>query len=314
MPLNDYLRQVSLSYNLRRSLVDLGEGGSRQDLVNQEVARYQDVAQRLERFGQPAAEGWAGDAALAHVYLARAEAEAAYESGNQGAVNAALHQQADWANRLVQYRQFDNALGIASPQSLVEAEQLERRASLDALPRNPTAAEFRTAFEGYRNQLAGMAEQVGRWSRDDAGIGRQDKLHEVRYEVAQADAILGLINGNNEARRTALESAQTELTSLFQTQKTFYSQGTAGLFDLARTWANRQSVYDQARDLKEFASPKTMASHAGDLEQLQTLADQTRDRRGRIAADVEYIAGLKAERELVALRNSMSDPFHAEAK
>ena len=303
LPLGDYLRQVSLSYQLRRSLVDFGEGGSRRDLANQEVARYQNVVQQLEQFGQPAAKGWAGDVALAHVYLSRAEAESAHAAGDQGQVNAALQTQVDWSKQLVGYREFDSNLGMAPPQSVIAAEQLERRASLDALPRDPTRAEYRTAFASYRNQLKGMAEQVDVWSERGAGIGRQDRVHQVRYELAQADAVLGLINGDKSGRRTALQSAQNELTELFQTQREFYSKGTASLFDLARTWSDRQSVLDQGRDLKDFASTKSQAAHAKDLELLETLADRTRDRRGRISADVEFVAALKAERELTALRS-----------
>ncbi len=311
LPLGDYLRQVSLSYNLRRSLLDFGEGGSRRNLANQEVARYQNIVRQLEQFGQPAAEGWAGDVALAHVYLARAEAESAYEAGDQGQVNSALQKQVDWSQQLVKFREFDKNLGIAPPQSVIAAEQLERRASLDALPRNPTTAEYRTAFTSYRNQLEDMAEKVNLWSERGAGIGRQDRVHQVRYELAQADAVLGLINGDKPARRAALQSAQNELTELFQSQREFYNRGTASLFDLARTWADRQAVFDQARNLKDFASTKSTASHAKDLEFLETLADRIRDQRGRISADVEYVAALKAERELTALRNQMTDPFRS---
>jgi hypothetical protein len=252
--------------------------------------------------------------ALAQVYLARVEAESAYLAGEQGALSAALTRQVEWSNLHLEASRFDEFLGVATPLAVVEAAQLERRAGLDALSRFPTRGEFRDAFQAYRDQLQGAAEQVERWSEQGAGIGRIDKLHQVRFDLAQADAVLGSINENDSARRTALKSAEQELDALYQSQQQFYSRGTADLFDLARTWSDRQSIYDQAADLKDFKSKESIAAHARDFAQLQTLAERNRNRGGRITADVEYVAGLKAEQDLAALRNSIIDPFRGEGQ
>jgi hypothetical protein len=309
MPLGDHLRQLTLSYSLRQNVSGFGVGETRQALNARELERYREIVGQLEQFNQPASRGWAGDLALAHTYLARAEAESAYLAGEKGEMLGALNRQVEWSQRQLQSREFDAVLGIATPQAVVEAAQLERRAGLDAMPRNPTPEEYRPAFQAYRDQLQGVADMVKRWSEQGEGIGRVDRLHQVRFELAQTDAVLGTLNKNEMARRTALKTAEKELTALYQAQQEFRARGTASLFDLARTWSDRQSIYDQAADLKGFRSQESIKSHAKDFEQLQQFANQTGDHRGRLAADVEFISALKSEQELVALRNSMTDPF-----
>ncbi len=311
MPLGDYLRQLSLSYTLKKSVADLGGGQTRRALSSQEVSRYQGIVQQLQQFRQPASEGWAGDLALAQTALSRVEAESAQLAGDQSAMTAALDRQLDWSQKHLQARTFDAYLGMAPPQSVIEAAQLERRSGLDAMPRNPTAEDYRGAFQAYRDQLKNMADQVERWSDRGSGLGRIDRVHQARFELAQTDAVLGILNRDESARRTALKTAETELTAMFQSQQEFHSKGTAGLFDMARTWSNRQSVYDQAADLKGFVSKETAQSHARDFAQLENIADQTVDRRGRIAADVQFISALKAQQELAALQNTLTDPTRA---
>ncbi len=141
-----------------------------------------------------------------------------------------------------------------------------------------------------------------------------DKLHLLRFEVAQADAILETLNGNEAARQTALKTAERELTNLFESQQQFYRHGTASLFELARTWSDRQSIIDQAKDLKDFHTEESLAAHAQDFQTITDLANQTQDTRGRIAADLEFINALKAEGEFVTLRNSINDPFRSQGR
>lgn len=314
MPLGDHLRQLFLSYSLRQNLARMGEGESLKSLNSDERERYRDIVRQLENFNQPAAEGWAADLALANMYLARIDAESASLSGDQGRMYDALSRQAESARQHVELRRFDEFLGIAPPQAVIGAMQLERQADLEALKRNPDLDEYRTAFHAYRGQLAEMVTQVERWSNQGAGIGREDKLHLARFEVAQADAIVAAINGNDSARQSSLETADEELTNLFRSQSEFQKHGTADLFDMARTWSDRQTIYDQAADLKDFPAQPSLTTHARDFQRLEQLANQTQNRQGRIAADVEFISALKAEQDLVTLRNSLTNSFPASGR
>jgi hypothetical protein len=180
MPLDDHLRQLYMSYSLRQNLSRVGEGESLESLNLEERDRYREIVRQLEAFNQPAAIGWAADLALARTYLARIEAETASLSGEQGRMYQALSRQAESAREHVELRRFDESLGLGSPQAVVASTQLERRADLENLPRNPTMENYRAAFEAYRGQLAEMATEVERWSTQGAGIGREDKLHPVR--------------------------------------------------------------------------------------------------------------------------------------
>ena len=309
LPLGDHLRQLSLSYSLRQSVETFGVGETREELNRQELARYRSIARQLETFRQPASEGWAADSALAQAHLARAEAEHAYLNGEKGALESALNRQVEWAHRHVELRGIDAAVGMAAPRERIEATQFARRSNLDALPRYPTAAEYREAYRAYRDDLSDLAQNVERWSEQGAPIGRADKLHQARYALAQADAVLGLLNGNESERRTALRTAEIELNQVLEAQTEFFQNGTADLFDLAQTWQDRQLVYDQAADLNGFTTTESQTAHARDFERLQTYARQTLDRRGRIAADLEFITALSSEQEIADLRKNLSDPF-----
>ncbi len=165
LPLGDHLRQLLLSYSLRQNLARL-QGESLQSLNQEERQRNQGIVRQLENFNQPAAEGWAADLALARVYLARVDAESASLQGESGAMFAALSRQAESARLHVSLRGFDEALGMAPPQALVEAAQLERRANLEALPRDPSLAEYRTAF-------GAIALNSSAWNpKSSAGLAR----------------------------------------------------------------------------------------------------------------------------------------------
>ncbi len=310
LPLNDYLRQVSLADTLQESVSGMGVGDRQQTLTQNEVARYRGIVQQLERFNQPASQGWAADLALAQSYLARAEAKAAFLAKEDGALTSALNRQFESARRHAQLRRFDESLGMAAPQDVIEAFQLERRAELDAQPSSARVSEYETAFRAYRDQLQTVAQQVEAWSNRGAGIGREDRLHHARYQLAQADAILAGLNQNTSAQKAALKTAETELSALFRSQQEFSTTGTASLFDLARTWSDRDAIYRQARDPKAIYSTASLATHALNFELLETRSNQTFDNRGRIAADREFIAALKAETNLRALKKQLSDPFH----
>lgn len=300
LPLADHLRQLRLAGSLRRSVAGVG-GESQERRHAEELNRYRGIVRQLEQFRQPAAEGWAADLALTHIWLARAEAVSASEAGDSAAMQAALQRQAEWARRHAALRRFDESLGLADPRSVADADRLERRASLDALPRLPTRVESQAVLQADRDDLKSLAGKVERWSQQGAGIGRGDRLHELRFERAQTDALLSAIHQEESARRSALESAERELNALFQMQRQFHARGTAKLFDLARTWSDRQSLHDQARDLKGFPTKSAKESHDRDFEQLQSLAQQTRDRRGRLAADIEFIAVLKMQQDLARI-------------
>lgn len=312
MPMGDYLRQLSLSYRLRKSVSKFGVGEPLQAVNLQEVARYREIVGQLEKFRQPAAEGWAADLALAQSQLARMEAEQASFQGDRGAMFAALNREVEWATQHVALRQFDEALGVASPRQVILAKQFERRTRLDSLSQYPTVEEYRNAYEAYRDDLGQYAQQVERWSQQGAGIGRADQLHRVRYELAQANAVLGILDENPRAQTEALKTAEKELTTLFEKQFAYYRKGTTSLFDLARTLADRQSLQDRAAEGTDFLNAETRESHARDFDALLSLSNRVRDRRGRMAADLEFVSALQQERHLVAFRKKMADPFRGD--
>ena len=225
-----------------------------------------------------------------------------------------LQKQVDWSNQLVQYREFDNAW--ASPRR----SRSSRRSSWNAgrawtpcreIPPRPNTARRLSPtgmnWPAWRSRSAAgpakMRELAGRTKcmKSDTNWPKRMRFGPCQWEQPGA------------ADRSPLGPKRTDrvVPNPNRVLQPRHGELVRPGPDLGRSPIRiRPGPGSQEFRLAQDA----VASHAKDLDQLQTLADQTRDRRGRIAADVEFIAGLKAERELVALRNSLSDPFRSEAR
>lgn len=280
LPLRDHLEQLALATEIEVLSADAHEVSPAAALQRQ-VDRLRDVRDRLRAFHQPAAEGWAADTALAEWALADAEQKLARAGGEPVAAQTAEARRREWAAVHYRLRQRDGNIGAASLPSVVHAASLVVGASRSGSERDLLAEE-------YREQLRRTAALTAEWAERGAGIGRADRVLEARVAVD-----LEQLSPAGEAAPLAdpqpLHDADGKLQELFAAQAEFHRHGTAELYDLARTWLTWRNLHQAAAQTPDLFSKQQTSGRAAALARLQELADQTPDRRGRIAADVTFV-------------------------
>lgn len=289
MPLEDHLEQLSVATNLNVRLAKAtNQPDVERDWQAQQVRQLEGVAVRLERFRQPASIGWQADVFLARFSLADAQARLAKSDGNPELAAAAQTRAAEFARQHWAKRLDDSGIGHAS------AMQVWRATSL------LNGAEGRPAGTG-RDVLKRAVDATERWNFLGAGIGRKDLREAFEYELARVD--LQESKPGSEAFAAKAQRAETLLTHLHETTTQFQSKGTASLFDVATTWAERSELHSYLQSAGEGLVPKTWKQRReSDLRSLQQLAKNTTDRRGRHAADTTYVEVLALGERTVDVR------------
>jgi hypothetical protein len=296
MPLGDYLEQTTLVTRVEVMSAAANAAGAAPALQRQ-VDRLRDVRDALTRFNQPASRGWSADLALAEWSLANAELELAIETGNIVARQAAADRRREWASVHYQRREQDADIGIAPLSALSQAEQLLVDSSGSAEERNVRAA-------GYRLRVDDAVAATTHWRDRDAGIGRADRVLQARVSARLARLIQVDHDGTASIDPGSLNAADADLRELFSTQLEFHQHGTAGVYDLARTWATWRELHQAAADTPDLIAREQSVEREHALRQLQAVAENTGDRRGRHAADVSFVGLLVRLNDIDAVRTT----------
>lgn len=295
MPLPDYLEQSALVTLIETESAD-AQGAIRSAAWQRQANRLREARDRLQRFGQPASEGWGADLALAEWALADAEFSLATTTEDPVALQAASERRAMWAAEHLRRRQADAHIGAASRPAVTNAMSLV----VDSRDRDGAG---RSGFElEYQSELRRVEQLTAVWAEQGAGIGRTDRLIEARLAVNIDSAVATDANGDVVIDRAAFDAANSQLEALFETQREFHRHGTAELFDLCRTWITWRNLHDAARREPDAVSPSQHAGRESALQNLGELAAATKDRRGRIAADVACVQLLTQLNAVDALR------------
>jgi hypothetical protein len=281
MPLRDYMEQSALATQIEVQLLN-ANGARPTSALQQQVDRLRDVRNRLQRFNQPAAEGWAADAALAEWAFANAELDLALTNGDVVAEKEAATRRQAWATEHLRRRRSDANIGAASLPAVSQAESLAVDSSL-------SDGEWTLRTAEYRLQLERVEARTAEWAERGAGIGRADRLLQAQAAIDLENLVSVTDDGEAVVNSELLQTADTKLRELFDTQAEFHRHGTAELYDLAQTWLAWRNLHQTAAPTPGLLSEKQLGERARALESLQTLADRTQDRRGRMTADVTFV-------------------------
>lgn len=276
MPLPDHLEQLSVATQLNLRLAGAtNQRDVQRDWQAQLVRQLEGVTGQLERFRQPASAGWESDVLLARFSLAEARAQLA-KFDDKPELAAAVQSQAvelarqHWAKRL-----DDSSVGHTSAMQIWRATSLLNN------------AEGRSAATS-RNVLQQAIEATDRWSFLGAGIGRNDLREAFQYEVARVD--LQESKPGTQVFTANAQQAESLLVRLHETTTQYQSKGTASLYDVATTFRERTELHSFLQSAGGDVVPKSWQQRrAADFRNLQRLATDSTDRRGRNAADTTYV-------------------------
>lgn len=272
MPLESRLTYLALARDSRLAVEDLSVeqqagiwAGYRDELVR--------VVSQIERLNQPGAAGWGGELAWSHYALARAEHQLAIVSGNQEATDATQGGVLVAAENLLQQREWDYSLGLASLADLAYS----RDRFLDAS--NSGVDTRLNSLDETRMLLTG-------WNQRGAAIGRTDKILAANLTGDVLILQSSLESGQTDAVKQSISALHQAGHEHFAQTYAYYQRGTAPLHQLSSSVMLRQRLIPMEREFPELSSETDQQTFQQDWQALKTIASQTNDLRGRVQADV----------------------------
>lgn len=284
LPVVDFLEHHAAAEEVRlQSLSDPEDPiAIRQTMQPRRDALYKAI-QQLERFRQPAAEGWAADLLLLRHTLAQADLQQAFWTGDRSKISglSEVREKIAWEHYC--QRVFDaQFLGHGSLLGLIDSAAL-----LNLSPELEISARTRAV------------ETLNRWHQQGAGIGRSDLVRLANLQLTEAQLSIRDVRLPQAALAHYIE-ADHQAGQLFADQLRYWPQGTTTLAELSRSWRLRRQIQDQALWVDLDLPESSRNSLANDLTSLERLSQSIQDRRGRISSDVLYVQVL---REGVTPRN-----------
>lgn len=294
MPLEDYSDLTQAALEIRLSVAGLqNDRGARVAALVNHADLMRSAARQLREFNQPASTGWEADTAYAELLSANADLRVAAARGDRDSYKAAVSRSQTLAEAHYDLREADFDQGLASLPSLARAASyLTTDVGVAADNRAGQPAEP-TKFSEYIAKLEDVVEQTKTFSELEAGVGREDRLHQAQFELAKASGQLAL---QKKDKRTAAESFDQAIDASkawFDSQLKFFETGTSSLRDVTQAWWSRAELSDLTQRAGLRADAATLAETQSELVGLQKLVASTEDRQGRIAADVAYVKSLE---------------------
>ena len=271
MPLHDHIDQLQLVADSEFRLLGRDGAGSA-EVAARHLERIRRVERALRDFDEPNAEGWRADLFLARALVAQAEFDLARVQGNESAAEFAAQRARLLAERHLIERRYDSSIGLASLPMLLHAEML----TPDGAARG-------------RQLLVQAVRTTRRWNQIGAGIGRADKVAEAEFELARFDFFVAFDSEeqNVEASfQAAAQASQRMLTSRME----YYKNGTASLYEIARSWQNMREIVEYAASTKSGVSQAAIDRSRANLNRVVEMSRAKSDSRGRIAADLAYVS------------------------
>lgn len=283
VPFTDYVDQLALAEYVDLRAADL-TGEPRSEVYGRKVQLLQDAAQRVA-YREPGVPGWRSDALLAELALTEARLKLAEANGDVGAVAALKADRVALAAEQYRVRAIDYRTAFASLPMMARSVKLWTDASLSLNPGPGTTAALNQDRQAY---LRDVLAQTETWSRMDVGIGRADQVAAARLDVDMNTMMNAMASEQLSSEMVSRVSG--DFAEIFQHQQEYYRYGTASLYDLAQTCV----AWHDVQQLAASKAPDTLddaevARRGAALQDLQSLANDVRDLRGRQAADVTYV-------------------------
>jgi hypothetical protein len=305
MSFADYADHLRVAKQLNVKLAGLQSGrSSKSAVLSEQKTLYQDAIRVLERFDQPGAKGWEATVLHARLMAANADVELAEESGNHRDRDRAIRQRGALAEQFYERSLADYRFGLATRGQLrTAANQLTSAGDMptNASDEQNQAGATSAAYPDSANRLVDDAtpalsgrSPIAAYTDSEHADDRQI----ARFETAREKAIQAKTRGDNRAVSTAISDANQQSWQLFDKRLSRYDRRTASLYDIARAWQQTQSLHEE---VKQTGSKQAAQRQQANLQRLEQLAEQTTDRRGRIAADVTLVRGLSSLEQLKTL-------------
>jgi hypothetical protein len=285
VPFTDYVDQLALVEYVDLRAADL-TGQPRSDVYQRKVELLEDAWQRVA-YREPGVPGWRSDALLAELALTEARLKLAEANGDVGAVAALKADSAALAEEQYRVRAIDYRTAFATLPMMARSVKLWTNASLALDPGSGTAAALN---QDRREYLESVLAETESWSRMDVGIGRADKVAAARLNVDLDTMMTALAAGPETLSSETVSRVSGDFAEMFEHQQEYYRYGTASLYDLAQTCVAWHDVQQLAASRSPDALEEAEVARRGAaLRELQSLADNVVDLRGRQAADVTYV-------------------------
>lgn len=307
MPLADYADQAKATLEIRLSVAGLQNDRAAQlrALISHADA-MKSAVKLLEEFDQPAATGWAADLAYAGLLAANADLRLAAARGDRDSYNSAAERSQKLAEANYELRETDFNDGLASLPSLARAASyLTTSNGLQSGDRTGTADQP-SKFADYLATLEKVVEQTTEFAELESGIGRADRVHLAKFELAKAEGQSAIQDKDLKAAAESFDRALEASKELFNSQVEFQETGTASLRDVADAWWSRVELADLSARAGLKIDPATAAGTDADMARLDKLVDAQEDREGRIEADIAYIKSLESLQGLWAREQAVA--------
>lgn len=283
LPLTDYLSQLAMVEYVDVRAADLGGPGQREAVYRRQVERLEDAWQRVA-FREPGVRGWRSDALMAELALTEARWKLAEANGDAGAMAVLKSDGEILARAHFEQRARDFRLGFATLPMMAYSAKRSADASL---ARNLGARTDAALGQNRQRYLDLVLAQTAAFSTIDQGVGRLDRVATARLDVDLASALAAdppALTADN------VSQASRGFEDIFSQQMEYYRHGAATLHDVSQTWMAWHDVHQAATLNAEDALDESEVSRRGDaLHDLQLLAENVTDRRGRHAGDVTFV-------------------------
>ncbi len=306
MPLEDYadLSQAALEVRLSVAALQNDRGARVAALVNHsELMRS--AARQHREFNQPASTGWAADTAYAELLSANADLRLAVARGDRDAYTTAVARSQKLSEEHYDLRSADFDQGLASLPSLARAASYLTTEVGVAADNRAGEPNEQTKFSQYIAKLEDVVEQTKTFSELEAGVGREDRLHQAQFELAKAEGRLALQKRDKAGATEAFNRAIDASKDWYDSQVKFHETGTATLRDITQAWWARVELSDLTERAGLRPDAATRAETDAELGGLRKLIAAKEDREGRIAADVAYEKSLETLQGLWARQRAV---------
>ena len=286
LPLTDYLNQLAMVEYVDVRAADLNGAGERVAVYRGQVERLEDAWQRVA-FREPGVRGWRSDGLLAEIALTEARLKLAEANGDAGAMAVLKSDTEILARAHFQQRAADFRLGFASLPMMAYSSKLSADASLARTRNQQTAAAIGQYRQGY---LDLVLAQTAAFSTIDQGVGRADRVAAARLGQEMASVEAALASDSVSLSRETVSEVSRNFNQAFEKQLEYYRHGAASLHDLSQTWVAWRGVHQSVTESFPEALDEGEVSRRGDaLRDLQLVAKNTTDLRGRHAGDVTFV-------------------------
>lgn len=287
MPLRDHLDQLDIAWQAERKAAANGAELHAVDL--RQIERLERALQTLEKFNQPASENWVTELFLMRAIHAQTRSLVLTGEGRDDEATDEHERAVRMASVHLAQRESEGS-GVIIPGIVVNGVLQPAVIETANVPRSPVDPE-----EFLSNPM--MLNHT--WALRTAESGRADPRLLDAYVNGWRNLQASLDEESPEAAEH-FAAADDAAQQLFSRQVEFYRRGSTSLYDTVRTLRLRDGLFDQVESYELTVSPERAAQRRESLESLTELAQNTRDRRGRIASDIATIQLMSAvDRALV---------------